>query len=293
MKFIPPLEIASKIMTLIVEAENELILVSPYVKINEWDKMKKSLSKAVNKSVPIIFIVRQGTDCDLTPLRILNIKPILVKDLHAKVYINDKYAIVTSQNVTHYSDINSIDIAYQTENEKERIELIDFVNQYITELQPERKKINRIYSNKDETIKTIPVKKVSERINYDNKKHLKDWQLPKLFEVFNINFRNILFKKTSSYIFSDELFPFADLILDSHYEIKIEKRLMGAENLVDEITLLNFDLKLNYKIVVLTSHKTHFYIEFMPKDDFIFNDLAEDYLKITNKILKSDFVKNF
>ena len=46
-------EIASKIMTLIVEAEKELILVSPYVKINDWDKMKKSLLKAVNKGVAI------------------------------------------------------------------------------------------------------------------------------------------------------------------------------------------------------------------------------------------------
>ena len=31
MKFIPPLEISSKIMTLIEEAEKEIILVSPYV----------------------------------------------------------------------------------------------------------------------------------------------------------------------------------------------------------------------------------------------------------------------
>jgi len=45
MKFIVPLEIASKIMTLIVEAEKELILVSPYVKINDWDKMKKVYPK--------------------------------------------------------------------------------------------------------------------------------------------------------------------------------------------------------------------------------------------------------
>ena len=135
MKFIPPLEIASKIMTLIVEAEKELILVSPYVKINNWDKMKKSLSKAVNKGITITFIVREDTTNDLSPLNTLNITPILIKDLHAKVYINDKYAIVTSQNITHYSDINSIDIGYQTETEMERAELINFVNKYIKNLE--------------------------------------------------------------------------------------------------------------------------------------------------------------
>lgn len=34
MKFISPLEITSKIMTLIEEAKTELILVSPYIKMD-------------------------------------------------------------------------------------------------------------------------------------------------------------------------------------------------------------------------------------------------------------------
>ena len=49
MKFIPPLEIASKIMTLITEADKELILVSPYVKINEWEKRMIFSSRKVNE----------------------------------------------------------------------------------------------------------------------------------------------------------------------------------------------------------------------------------------------------
>ena len=51
MKFIAPLEKASKIMTLIVEAEKELILVSPYVKINDWEKMKKCSPFTPRKSL--------------------------------------------------------------------------------------------------------------------------------------------------------------------------------------------------------------------------------------------------
>ena len=37
MNYIEPLEISSKIMTLIDEAEEELIIVSPYVDIKDWE----------------------------------------------------------------------------------------------------------------------------------------------------------------------------------------------------------------------------------------------------------------
>jgi sugar-specific transcriptional regulator TrmB len=57
MKFIPPLEIASQLMTLIQEAESELVLVSPYINIRSWDKMKKCLSKAVERGVNVTFML--------------------------------------------------------------------------------------------------------------------------------------------------------------------------------------------------------------------------------------------
>lgn len=293
MKFIPPLEITSKIMTLIEEAKTELILVSPYVKIDNWGKMKTRLEKAIERNVNITFIARKNADQDLTYIKSLKLKLVLVNDLHAKVYMNDKQAIVTSQNLLHSSDINSVEIGYISQTQYERNELIEFVNQYITKLDPVEKKVNKVFPIAEKLNKTILVEKVEGIINYDNKKHLKRWQLPELLKTFRSNFRNILFKNATTYIFSDELFPFAHLILDSHYIIKIKKSLIGANNLVDEIILLDFNLKLSYKMVVLTSHKTHFYIEFMPKDDFVFDDLVQDYLEITNKILRSDFAKDF
>lgn len=293
MKFIPPLEITSKILMLIEEAKTELILVSPYVKIDYWGKMKSCLERAIERGVNITFIARKNADQDLTYIKGLKLKLVLVNDLHAKVYINDRQAIVTSQNLLHSSDINSVEIGYISQTQHERKELIEFVNQYITKLDPVENKANIRFFLKNESNTTIPVEKVSERINYDNKKHLKDWQVPKLLEAFRNNFKLTPFTPTASYIFTDKLFPFADLMIDSHYIIKIQKNLFGAGDLVDKIIMLNFNLKLSYKIVVLTSHNTHFYIEFMPNFDFVFNDLVEDYLKITNKILKSEIVKNF
>lgn len=109
MKFIPPLEIASKIMTLIEEAEKELILVSPYVEVSKWNKMKSCLKRTVSRNVNILFVARKNATQDLSFITELGIEVKLVENLHAKLYINENYAIVTFQNITYYSDINSID----------------------------------------------------------------------------------------------------------------------------------------------------------------------------------------
>lgn len=51
MKFIPPLEITSKIMSLIEEAQKEIIIVSPYVNIQKWGKMKSCIERAIERGV--------------------------------------------------------------------------------------------------------------------------------------------------------------------------------------------------------------------------------------------------
>ena len=265
-------------MTLIVEAEKELILVSPYVKINDWDKMKKSLSKAVNKGVPITFIARQGTDCDLTPLKALNIKSILVKDLHAKVYINDKYAIVTSQNITQYSDINSIDVGYQTEDEKERLELVDFVNKYITNVKPTTENVK------------VTFQKV-ESHNYEDKKQLKDFEVEKLYQAFLNNFQKSNIKRTASYLFCENLLPFADVMIDTRYVIKIKKVRTDCELILKKIEAINFSYQHTFKIELLTSHKSFYYLDFIPVGTLKLDELIEDYFNITNSILESDIHK--
>jgi hypothetical protein len=289
MKFIAPLEIASKIMTLIVEAEKELILVSPYVKINDWDKMKKSLSKAVNKGVKISFIVRQKADNDLLPLKSLNIKPLLIKDLHAKVYINDKYAIVTSQNITHYSDINSIDFGYQTEDEKERTELIDFVNNYITNIKATTENVTKTEQSTNILSKEIFQKVESQ--NYDDKKQFNDFEVEKLYRFFWINFPKAKVKKTATYLFCDNLLPFADVMIDTRYVIKIKKNRTDCELILKKIEAINFSYQHTFKIELLTTHKSFYYLDFIPVGTLKLDKLIEDYFNITKSILESDIHK--
>lgn len=272
MKFIAPLEIASKIMTLIVEAEKELILVSPYVKINDWDKMKKSLSKAVSKGVAITFIARQNTNDDLRPLKALNINPILIEDLHAKVYINDKYAIVTSQNITQYSDINSIDVGYQTENEKERLELVDFVNKYL------------LINIKTQKASFITI----DKRDFDSKTQLKEYEIEKIYQTFNRKYKRTSFTMTAHYVFSGDLLPFADVMLDKWLTIKIDKSRTDCNKILEKLESINHNLIYDYKIYFQNTHKTHYYIDFVTTERANIDKLIDDYLNISDNILNSD-----
>lgn len=262
-------------MTLIEEAEKELILVSPYVNIGTWDKMKKCLERAVNRGVKITFIARKNATQDLSFLQNLKIKLILINDLHAKVYINDNCGVVTSQNIVHYSDINSIDIAHQTENNAERSELIAFVEKYI---------INALPINK--TI--IEPVKIHDLVN---KNQLDELQVGKMFYVFMDEFKKSSFKKTASYVFSDDLLPFADVMLFNRYVIKISKRRTDVDLILKKFEEINFTYSHSFKIELLTSHNSFYYLDFIALGNIKLDKLIQDYISITESILQGGVMK--
>lgn len=274
MKFIPPLEISSKIMTLIEEANQELVLVSPYVNIKYWDKMKKCIQRAVKRNVKITFIARTDTNDDLSFFEGLGIKICFIENLHAKLYYNDNYGIVTSQNIIYSSDRNSIDIGYQTESSSERKELVDFVNNYIAKIE--------LPNNND--------LKVDENNDSDDLIQLTVEELEKLSHHFIRSYDEVKFVTTSTYIFSKHLFPFADVMVNSKYTIKIRKSYNDCEQIIYEISKLKFNFKNEYRIDLQTSHKSFYYFHFVPIKKINFNYLIEDYQLITDQILNNSFV---
>lgn len=121
MKLIKPAEISAKIMTLIDEAEKELVIVSPYNNLTGWNKLINRIEKAQSKGIDISWYTRKNNveKNNSEEVRSLGIEPVLVDDLHAKIYMNENYAIFTSMNMSKISDEKSIDIGYITENESE------------------------------------------------------------------------------------------------------------------------------------------------------------------------------
>ncbi len=133
MQFIKPSEISSKIMTLIEESDKFVLIVSPYVKISKWYKLIKKIENVQNRNIHVDFIIRDDktNQASFEELNELGLNFTSIKDLHCKLYLNEKYAIISSMNLLLSSEINSIELAYQTETESEFEELKDFCKRYL------------------------------------------------------------------------------------------------------------------------------------------------------------------
>lgn len=131
MKLIKPSQISGEIMTLIEEADGKLIVVSPYCKFSDWKKMLNTIDYLKRKNTPVEFYVREGENNTIKEVEKLGYSPILVPNLHTKLYINESFAIVSSMNLLTYSDANSLDIAYKTETKEEYNELIEYYERYL------------------------------------------------------------------------------------------------------------------------------------------------------------------
>ncbi len=133
MKFIKPSEISSKIMTLFEESDKFVFIVSPYVKISGWYKLLKKFENLASRRIPLDFIIRDDktNQRSFDELNRLGFRYTAIPDLHAKLYLNEKYAIISSMNLLLSSEINSLETAYATETEKEYNEIIDFCKRYL------------------------------------------------------------------------------------------------------------------------------------------------------------------
>ncbi|WP_299382569.1 hypothetical protein [uncultured Lacinutrix sp.] len=286
MNFIPPLEIASKIMTLIEESKKELILVSPYVELSKWNKMRKCIDRAINRGVKITFVARKNAKQNLSFLQRPEINLVLVNDLHAKLYLNDDYAIVTSQNIVYYSDINSIDIAYKTTNTEQRLELVDFINKYVVNIEEQQKEAAKIVGEPKKTIKII-----DKTIDYDVK-FLTASELDKLSDYFNTTYSDVKFVTTKDYVFSKHLVSFADIMIASVYTVKTRKEDNdNIEYFIKEISTFNLNLQNDISVKLNTDHNKFNYIYFAPKVSYEIEGLINDFELITNAILESKYKK--
>lgn len=131
MELIQPAEISGKIMTLIDQAKKCLIIVSPYNKFTYWKKLTQRIEKAKQRGVNIKWYIRKNVDNNVEQIRQIGIEPHEVENLHCKLYLNERHAVVTSMNLHEYSDTSSIDIGYLITREDKYKELRGFIDVYI------------------------------------------------------------------------------------------------------------------------------------------------------------------
>ncbi|TGE06477.1 phospholipase D-like domain-containing protein [Hymenobacter fodinae] len=133
MKILPPHKISGALFDLIHEAQQELVLVSPYVNLTHWKQLATAIKAAHARGVRITFFTRHEPNDPTSKEQVeaLGITPQLVPWLHAKFYFNETSGLITSLNLLGSSNSNSIEIGSQLETAEELKVLRQFVQQYL------------------------------------------------------------------------------------------------------------------------------------------------------------------
>jgi hypothetical protein len=109
-KFLDNTGVSYYLTQLIDNSMENLILISPYLNIN--DRIKARLQERdLLKRVTRIIYGKNEISSDLNWLKSLNYTHTsFCKDLHSKCYLNEKEAIVTSMNLISYSQVNNYEM---------------------------------------------------------------------------------------------------------------------------------------------------------------------------------------
>ncbi|WP_194766301.1 phospholipase D family protein [Tamlana sp. I1] len=121
MKIIGTTEISFEIEQLLNSTEHYLILVTPYLKLNQ--RLRVRLSDAF-KRTESVFILHREKQLNYNDSKWLksfdNINIFSVKNLHSKIYINEEVALISSMNLYEYSQINNHEIGVKIESVDDR-----------------------------------------------------------------------------------------------------------------------------------------------------------------------------
>lgn len=108
-------DISREVLALIEGAKQVLILVSPY--FDPWDRLTTEIKRAANRpGMRVVLLLRGGEDRakqeeKARDLVASGVRVTFLARLHAKVYISESQAIVTSMNLLKSSALDSWELA--------------------------------------------------------------------------------------------------------------------------------------------------------------------------------------
>jgi hypothetical protein len=131
MQLLKPKQISGEIMTLFEEAEETVIIISPYYKISKWHKLLNCLEDLNRRNIDIEVYVRSNEWQSIKELESIGLDFIPIPNLHTKLYLNEKQGIVSSMNMLFSSDTSSLDIGLKTQSKDEYLDLYKYYKRYI------------------------------------------------------------------------------------------------------------------------------------------------------------------
>jgi phosphatidylserine/phosphatidylglycerophosphate/cardiolipin synthase-like enzyme len=121
-KFLATTGVSYHLEELIKNADKKLFLISPYLKLNE--RIKDLLGDKVHqKDIDIQLVYgkneRQADENWIKSIPRINLG--FCKNLHAKCYLNDYEAIITSMNLYEFSEVNNNEMGIYVEKKSEPV----------------------------------------------------------------------------------------------------------------------------------------------------------------------------
>jgi hypothetical protein len=124
-----------EIENIIKNSYEYLLIVSPYLKIN--NRLKPKLAEAFNRTDTVIILYRENKlnkDERLWLNGFTKVQLLPIKNLHAKCYLNEETALITSMNLYDYSQINNHELGVKLtakNNSKELKTLVGYIHNII------------------------------------------------------------------------------------------------------------------------------------------------------------------
>lgn len=119
-KFLDTTGVSYHLQQLINNTKEKLILISPYLKMN--DRLKQSLEDKDRLKIDIRLIY--GKD-ELQPAEhnwlksLRSVRSSFCQNLHAKCYLNEKEAIITSMNLYAFSEVNNYEMGIYVDKDED------------------------------------------------------------------------------------------------------------------------------------------------------------------------------
>src|SRR4051812_4569295 len=111
---IPSSKLDKSIFYIIDNAENHIMLASPYCDFVQWEKLTSAIKNAVDRNVETVLYVRDLKNCfENESIKFcieIGVHIYVVPNLHAKIYMNEKEAVITSFNLSYKSALYSKEV---------------------------------------------------------------------------------------------------------------------------------------------------------------------------------------
>jgi len=147
--------VSAELRDLIDSSQEFLILVSPYLRIPQI--MRDRIKSRDSRGIKTILVYRKDTDPSPEELGFLkelqNVSVEACEHLHVKCYMNERSAIITSMNLTEYSQMKNWEIGIKIEKDKEPALYTDTFNEINKIIEACVKKIGKDFELQEGTIR--------------------------------------------------------------------------------------------------------------------------------------------